>query len=196
MAWQCLTDELGRSHWCTGPYQRTGRGLFGTPPKVAQPNCHRSSSHESPAVTGDASQPDHFGLQRCRIPTGPLGEGIESAARRLGIMLADANAGKAIPNLRGAFRSILLFHNRPVSLPTYDWRNNYMVEQSKQDVYGQLSRVARAFGTNGVEALRDAIGEIIAGPAASQMAAHHRRDFAEELFYMGTSALTPSSERR
>jgi hypothetical protein len=106
---------------------------------------------------------------------------IESAARRLGIMLADANAGKAIPDLRGAFRSILLFHNRPVSLPTYDWRNNYMVGQSKKDVYGQLSRVARAFGTKGVEALRDAIGEIIAGPAASQMAAHHRRDFAAEL---------------
>jgi hypothetical protein len=53
---------------------------------------------------------------------------IESAARRLGIILADANAGKTIPDLRGTFHSLLLFHNRPVSLPTYDRRNNYMVE--------------------------------------------------------------------
>jgi hypothetical protein len=36
-----------------------------------------------------------------------------------------------------------------------------------------------------VEALRDAIKEIIAGPAASQLAAHYRRDFAETLFYEG-----------
>lgn len=68
---------------------------------------------------------------------------IEAAARQLGIMLAAAKAGKAIPDLRGALRSILLFHNRPVSLPTYDWRENYLVAQSKKDVYGQLSRVAR-----------------------------------------------------
>jgi len=106
---------------------------------------------------------------------------IEAAARQLGIMLAAAKAGKAIPDLRGVFRSILLFHNRPVTLPTYDWRENYLVAQSKKDVYGQLSRVARAFDKKGMEALRDAVLEITAGPAASQLAAHHRRYFAEEL---------------
>ena len=79
---------------------------------------------------------------------------IEAAARQLGIMLAAAKAGKAIPDLRGSFRSILLFHNRPVSLPEYDWRKNYLVGQSKKDVYTQLSRVSSAFGTKGVEALR------------------------------------------
>ena len=110
---------------------------------------------------------------------------IEAAARQLGIMLAAAKAGKAIPDLRGSFRSILLFHNRPVSLPTYDWRNNYMVGQSKKGIYRQLSRVASAFGKKGVEALRDSVLEITAGPAASQLAAHHRRDFAEELFREG-----------
>jgi hypothetical protein len=100
-------------------------------------------------------------------------------------MLAAAIAGEAIPDLRGAFRSILLFHNRPVSLPTYDWRNDYMVGQSKSDVYRQLSKVASAFGNKGVEALRDTVLEIIAGPAASQLAAHHRRYFAEDLFRKG-----------
>jgi hypothetical protein len=110
---------------------------------------------------------------------------VEAVARQLGIMLAAALAGKAIPDLRGAFRSILLFHNRPVSLPEYDWRNNYMVDQAKKSVYGQLSRVTNAFGKKGVEALRDTLLEIIAGPAASQLAPHHRRDFAAELSYEG-----------
>ncbi len=110
---------------------------------------------------------------------------IELAARQLGILLAAAITGKAIPDLRGAFRSILLFHNRPVSLPTYDWRNNYMVGQSKQGVYRQLPRVASAFGTKGVEALRDSVLEITAGPAASQLTADHRRYFAGELFREG-----------
>jgi hypothetical protein len=110
---------------------------------------------------------------------------IEAAARQLGIILAAANAGKAIPDLRGAFRSILLFHNRPVSLPEYGWRNNYMVGQSKKGIYRQLSEVASAFGTKGLEALRDTVLEITAGPAASQLAAHRRRNFAEELFREG-----------
>ena len=110
---------------------------------------------------------------------------IESAARQLGIMHAAANAGKAIPDLRGSFRSILLFHNRRVSLPEYDRRKDYLVTGSKQDVYRQLSSVASAFGTKGVETLRDTVLEITTGPAASQLAAHHRRDFAEELFHEG-----------
>ena len=110
---------------------------------------------------------------------------IEAAARQLGIMLGAAIAGKAIPDLRGVFRSILLFHNRPVSLPTYDWREHYLVAQSKKDVYGKLSSVARAFDKKGVEALRDTVLEITLGPAAAQLAANHRRYFAEELFREG-----------
>jgi hypothetical protein len=110
---------------------------------------------------------------------------IEAAARQLGIMLAAAIAGKAIPDLRGAFRSVLLFHNRPVSLPKYDRRGEHVIIPSKMDVYRQISRIASAFGTKGVEALRDLVLEITAGPAASQLAAHHRRYFAEELFYEG-----------
>jgi hypothetical protein len=110
---------------------------------------------------------------------------IEAAARQLGSMLAAAITGKAIPNLRGAFRAILLFHNRPVRLPEYDWRKDYLVTGSKKGVYRQLSGVASAFGTKGVEALWDSVLEITAGPAVPQLAAHHRRDFAEELFHEG-----------
>lgn len=108
---------------------------------------------------------------------------IEAVARQLGMMLAAAKAGKAIPDLCGVFRSILLFHNRAISLPNYDRRNNYLVSQSKKDVYGQLVRVADKFGKKGVEALRDTVLEITAGPAVSQLAAHHRCFFAEELFH-------------
>src|SRR4030095_14719717 len=67
---------------------------------------------------------------------------IEEVARQLGIMLAAAIVGEAIPDLRGAFRAILLFHNRPVSLPTYDWRKDYVVSQSTMGVYKQHSKVA------------------------------------------------------
>lgn len=108
---------------------------------------------------------------------------IEAAARQLGIMLAAAKTGKSIADLRNSFRSILLFHNRPVSFAQYDWRNSHLVAQSKKDVYKQLLRVARAFGKKGVEALRDTVLEMAAGPAASQFAAYHRRYFAEGLFY-------------
>jgi len=52
-------------------------------------------------------------------------------------------------------------------------------------VYKQLSKVASAFGNKGMETLRDTILEIIGGPAASQLAAHHRRYFAEALFRKG-----------
>jgi hypothetical protein len=47
------------------------------------------------------------------------------------------------------------------------------------------NRAAITFDTKGVAALRGAILEITAGPAASQLTAQHRRDFAEELFYGG-----------
>ncbi len=110
---------------------------------------------------------------------------IEVAARQLGIMLAAAKTGKVIADLRNSFRSILLFHNRPVSLPEYDWRKNYVVAQAKKEIYRQLFRVARAFDKKGVAALRDTVLEIMAGPAASQFTAYHRRYFAEGLFYEG-----------
>ncbi len=110
---------------------------------------------------------------------------IEAAARQLGIMLAATKAGKATTGLQNSFRSILLFHNRPVRLPQYDWRKNHLVAQSKRDIYRQVLRVARAFDTKGLEALRDALLEITAGPAASQFTAYHRRYFAEGLFYQG-----------
>ena len=100
-------------------------------------------------------------------------------------MLASANAGRQCLDLRGAFRSILLFHNRPVSLPKYDGRKDYLIGQLKKGVYQQLSSVVRAFGTKGVQALRDTVWERIRGPAASQLAAPHRRYFAEELFHEG-----------
>lgn len=110
---------------------------------------------------------------------------IEAAARQLGILLAAAKAGKVIADLQNFFRSILLFHNRQVSLPDYDQGKNYFVAQAKKDIYGQLVRVARAFDKKGVVALRDTVLDVFAGPAASQFHPHHRRYFAEALFHEG-----------
>jgi hypothetical protein len=110
---------------------------------------------------------------------------VEAAARQLGVILAKAIDRKDIPDLRGSIRALLLFHNRSVSLPEYDRGWNYAVVQSKMDIFKQLSRVARLLGKKGAEALRDTVLEIATGPGASQLAAHHRRYFAEELFRQG-----------
>jgi hypothetical protein len=110
---------------------------------------------------------------------------IEAAARQLGIMFAAAKTGKSIADLRDSFRSILLFHNRPVSFTQHNQRNNHLVGQSKKDLYGGLLSVARAFGKKAIEILRDSVLEIMAGPAASQFVPYHRRYFAEGLFDEG-----------
>jgi len=106
----------------------------------------------------------------------------EAASRQLGVMLATAKAGNAIPDVRGSFRSILLFHNKPISLPEYERSSGYFVVQAKKSVYKQLSRIAKTLGKKGLEALKDTILEIVGGPAADQFSAEHRRYFAEILF--------------
>ena len=92
---------------------------------------------------------------------------IESAARKLGIMLAAAITGKTVPGSTRPLPLIVLFHNRRVSLPEYDRRKDYLLTESRGRIHAAL-KVARAFGTKGVEAIRDTVLEITAGPAASQ----------------------------
>ena len=110
---------------------------------------------------------------------------VERAARQLGILFAQVKSGKAIPNLNASMRSLLLFHNLSVKFPEFDWRQNYIVTQSKKDIYREIVRLAIAIGQRGIESLRDAFTEIVRGPAGAQFAAKHRRYFAEEFFHHG-----------
>lgn len=107
---------------------------------------------------------------------------VETTARRLGVMFATVKIGKTIPNLNASMRSLLLFHNQSVAFPEFDWRRNYFVTQSKNDIYRQIVRLAVAIGEKGIEQLRDALQELVQGPTGAQFAAHHRRYFAKKLF--------------
>jgi len=110
---------------------------------------------------------------------------VESAAKQLGILLAVAKKGELIPNLDMSLRSLLLFHNRPVKFDEFDWRNKYIVIQSKPEIYQQLMRVTALIGKKGAELLKDILLELINGPAAYQFTDLHRRYFAKELYRYG-----------
>jgi hypothetical protein len=112
---------------------------------------------------------------------------IEVASRRLGISFARVLAGKPIVNLREMYRSILLFHNRPLVFDEYDRHQNYVVAQSKSQIYGQLVELAILIGENGIEALRDEFLEIVQGPAGAQFTPEYRRQFAAVFFRAGLS---------
>lgn len=110
---------------------------------------------------------------------------IEMAARQLGILCAESARGNTKAGLREAYRSILLFHNKPVSMVRYDWRQDYVMSWSRTDIYQQLVKTAVDAGQEGVAALRDALLDVMSGPAAEQFSAQHRRLFARALFQHG-----------
>jgi len=107
---------------------------------------------------------------------------VETTARQLGVLFAAVKRRETIPNLKIAMRSLLLFHNQAVAFPEFDWRNNYVVTQSKKGIYRQIVRLAVAIGKEGIESLRDILLELVSGLAGAQFLAHNRRYFAKELF--------------
>lgn len=107
---------------------------------------------------------------------------IETTARKIGGLLADVKRNRAIPNLNNKMRSLLLFHNQAVAFSEFNWRNNYVVTQSKKGIYRQTVQLAVAIGKKGLESLRDTLLQLVNGPAGAQFAAHHRRYFAKKLF--------------
>jgi len=108
---------------------------------------------------------------------------VEKTSRQLGMLFAAVKRGTAVPNLNTSLRSLLLFHNQAVTFPEFDWRKNYVVNQSKKDIYREIWRFAVAIGKKGIESLRDVLLELVNGPAGAQFAAHHRRYFAKEFFH-------------
>ncbi|HOO49919.1 MAG TPA: hypothetical protein PLK94_01375 [Alphaproteobacteria bacterium] len=108
---------------------------------------------------------------------------VERTSREIGILLAAGKMRKPIPDLRDCLRSLLLFHNRAVKFPQFDWRRNYAVTQAKKEIHSQIMRLTTSFGIKGLELLKDVLLELVNGPASSQFSAHHRRYFAMELFH-------------
>jgi len=110
---------------------------------------------------------------------------IETTSRHLGILFTTAHSGRSIPNLQNVFRSLLLFHNQTVTFPESNWRNGYAIAQSKTDIYRQIVRLAITIGKQGLDALRDALLQLLSSPASTQYYAHHRRYFAKALYHKG-----------
>ncbi len=109
---------------------------------------------------------------------------VETAARKLGELWGRRDAGEPSGDLREDYREILLFHNRKVTMP-YDRREGYVISWSRMEVYRSLVRLAEASGRPGLEALAEAVTELMAGPAATQFSGPHRRLFAAALFRGG-----------
>ena len=107
---------------------------------------------------------------------------VERTARRLGYLRALAAKGQVPGDRHALFRSLLLFHNRPVHFSTVGPNYNFFLQTSRNTIYEQVARLANATGPGGLSVLRDVVLELTFGPSATQFTPHHRRRFAQ-LFY-------------
>jgi hypothetical protein len=119
----------------------------------------------------DASDEDEEALAR-----------IEMVARQLGSLFAQAFLRQFPLDLHETFRTLLLFHNRPVKFAHFNVRSNYVVSQVKQGIYRRIADLSALIGRPGIEALQDAFAEILDGPAGPQFNPVHRRFFASFFF--------------
>ena len=104
-------------------------------------------------------------------------------ARQLGSLMASAERGEVPHDYSELFRSLLLFHNRPIHFSTQGSHHDPIALVSRTSVYEQVSRLARAMGQRGLHALRDAVLELTSGASVGeQFIPPHRRQFAQ-LFY-------------
>ena len=107
---------------------------------------------------------------------------MEQTARRLGYLRALAAKGQVPGDRHALFRSLLLFHNRPVHFSTVGPNYNFFLQTSRNTIYEQVSKLAKAMGSGGLSVLRDVVMDLTSGPSATQFTPHHRRHFAQ-LFY-------------
>ena len=107
---------------------------------------------------------------------------VEQTARQLGDLLALVDKGQVPGDRHALFRSLLLFHNRPVHFSGLSPRHDFILQTSRNEIYSQVSKLAKAMGPVGLSALRDVVMELTSGPSATQFTPHHRRHFAR-LFY-------------
>ena len=107
---------------------------------------------------------------------------VEQTARQLGYLLAQASRGLVQADRHALFRSLLLFHNRPVRFSTLGPHHDVILRTSRNAIYEEVSKLAKTMGPSGLNSLRDVVMDLTAGPAAPQFTPHHRRQFAQ-LFY-------------
>ena len=107
---------------------------------------------------------------------------VEQTARRLGYLRALAAKGQVPDDRHSLFRSLLLFHNRSVHFSTVGPNYKFFLQTSRNTIYEQVSKLAKAMGSGGLSVLRDVVMDLTSGPTATQFTPHHRRHFAQ-LFY-------------
>ena len=88
---------------------------------------------------------------------------IEAATRALGEIVARVQMNETLTDLRGTFRSLLLFHNRSQRFERYNVRSNYRVAQSKTGIYRRITDLASLIGPPGIKALKDEFIDILKG---------------------------------
>ena len=107
---------------------------------------------------------------------------VEQTTRQLGYLFALVAKGELRGDRHALFRSLLLFHNRPVHFSGVSPRDEFIVQTSRKAIYRQVSKLARAMGSGGLSVLGDVVVDLTAGPSATQFKPYHRRHFAR-LFY-------------
>ena len=92
---------------------------------------------------------------------------VEQTARQLGYLLAHAAKGQVPGDRHALFRSLLLFHNRPVhfSEPSPRHGDDFILQTSRNAIYKQVSKLAKAMGSSGLSALRDIVMDLTSGQA-------------------------------
>lgn len=103
---------------------------------------------------------------------------IEAAARQLGEVIAAVQLGRIPSDIRGTFRSFLLFHNNRVRFDLRDRLDSYRLVRSRDSIYRRLTEVANAIGATGVVALKDEFAAVLSSPAGNQFNAVQRQLFA------------------
>ena len=104
---------------------------------------------------------------------------VEQTARQIGCLLVLTDKEQVPGDQHSLFRSLLLFHNRPVHFSTLGPHHNFVLQTSRDAIYEQVAILAKAMGQRGLSALRDVVVDLIAGPGAMQFTPHHRRYFAQ-----------------
>ena len=107
---------------------------------------------------------------------------VEQTARQLGYLLALVAKGQVPGDRHALFRSLLLFHNRPVQFSTVGRNYNFFLQTSRKEIYEQVAKLANAMGPGGLSVLRDVVLGLTASPNTTQFTPQHRRHFAQ-LFY-------------
>jgi hypothetical protein len=129
-----------------------------------------------------------------KVPEGPIPEAteekeaharLEHTARQLGLLRAGVMKGQVPSDLENLFRSLLLFHNRPVQFSVVGRHDSYILSVSKKAIFDQISRLAQEAGLGAITQLRDVFLKLIGGATSSQFGPSHRRFFAQFFYRQG-----------